>query len=117
MRQHVTLLGSLLVAQGILGLLAALVVLLSVAGGGVLSGDAEAMAVTGIVGLAVGGFLALLALPSLIAGIGLLSRKRWGRIFALVVCILSLLHLPLGTALGIFGIYVLTRDDAAAQFA
>ncbi|MCB1163936.1 MAG: hypothetical protein R3C71_10635 [Candidatus Krumholzibacteriia bacterium] len=117
MRQNVTLLGSLLIAQGALGLLVALIVLVSVAGGGLLSGDADAMAVTSIVGLSVGGFLALLALPSLIAGIGLLSHKRWGRIFALVVCVLSLLHLPLGTALGIFGIYVLTRDETAALFA
>jgi hypothetical protein len=36
-----------------------------------------------------------------VAGWGLMERTEWGRIVAIVAAILSLFHLPLGTALGI----------------
>jgi hypothetical protein len=41
------------------------------------------------------------------AGAGLLDYKPWARWLALAVCILSLLHFPFGTALGIYGLWVL----------
>lgn len=116
MRQHVTLLGALLIAHSALGLLIAAIVFISVAGGGLLSGDAEAMLITGTVATAVGGFFAFISLPGLIAGFGLLSFKPWARILALIVCILGLLHVPLGTALGIYGIWALTKEEAAELF-
>ncbi len=116
MRQHVTLLGALLIAHSILGLLIALIVFISVAGGGLLSGDAEAMMITGTVATVIGGFFALISLPGLIAGIGLLSLKPWSRILAMIVCVLTLIHIPLGTALGIYGLWALAKDESAALF-
>jgi hypothetical protein len=41
------------------------------------------------------------------AGVGLLQRTEWGRIAAIVSAFLSLLHPPLGTALGIWTLIVL----------
>lgn len=115
MRQHVTLLGAFLIAHSALSLIIAMVLFVSIAGGGMLSGDATAMAITGTVAAVLAGFFILLALPGLIAGIGLLRRQSWARILALIVCILGLLNIPIGTALGIYGIYVLTRDETVAQ--
>jgi len=115
MRQHVTLLGAFLIAHSVLSLIVAMVLFVSIAGGGLLSGDAAAMAITGTVAAVLAGFFILLALPGLIAGIGLLRRQGWARILGLIVCILGLLEVPIGTALGIYGIYVLTRDETMAQ--
>lgn len=115
MRQHVTLLGAFLIAHSALSLLLAMILFISIAGGGMLSGDATAMAITGTLAAVLGGFFVLLALPGLIAGIGLLRGKKWARVLGLIVCILSLVNIPLGTALGIYGIWVLTRDETAAQ--
>jgi hypothetical protein len=42
-----------------------------------------------------------------IAGWGLLERTQWGRIVAIVAAILSLIHIPLGTALGIATMVIL----------
>ena len=42
-----------------------------------------------------------------VAGWGLLERTQWGRIVALVAAILSLVRLPLGTALGIATLIIL----------
>lgn len=115
MRQHVTLLGAFLIAHSALSLIIAMVLFVSIAGGGMMSGDATAIAITGTVAAVLAGFFILLALPGLIAGIGLLRRQSWARILALIVCILGLLNIPIGTALGIYGIYVLTRDETTAQ--
>lgn len=47
------------------------------------------------------------SLPSLIGGIGLLKGRSWARTLVLVVSFFNLLAFPLGTALGVYGIYVL----------
>ncbi len=116
MRQHVTLLASLLIAHSALGLIVAIIVFISVAGGGMLSGDAEAMFITSTVATVIGGFLTLLALPGLLAGFGLIGRKPWARILGMIVSILSLPSVPLGTALGIYGIWVLAKEETAQLF-
>lgn len=42
-----------------------------------------------------------------VAGWGLLEHAPWGRVMAMIVAFLSLLHFPLGTALGIWTLVVL----------
>ena len=51
------------------------------------------------------------SLPGIISGIGLIFKKPWARISSLIVCILSLLSIPFGTCIGIYGIYVLMQDE------
>ena len=53
------------------------------------------------------------AAASLIAGWGLLQREPWGRILALVVGFISLFNVPIGTALGVYTLWVLlpARSD------
>lgn len=53
-----------------------------------------------------------LALVPLVAGIGVLRRRRWGRTLGFVAAAVSLLSFPLGTALGVYTFWVLTRADA-----
>jgi hypothetical protein len=64
--------------------------------------------------LTVIGFLVLAkAAASVIAGLGLLQREPWGRTLALVVAFISLFNIPIGTALGVYTLWVLlpTRSD------
>lgn len=53
------------------------------------------------------------AAASLIAGLGLLQREPWGRALALVVGFISLFNIPIGTALGVYTLWVLlpARSD------
>jgi hypothetical protein len=51
-----------------------------------------------------------------VAGYGLLRRRAWGRILALVVGFLGLVDFPLGTAIGIYTFWVLLQDSAADYF-
>jgi hypothetical protein len=54
--------------------------------------------------------LVFLTLPSLIAGIGLLTKQDWGLTMAMIVGCLKLFSFPIGTAIGIFAIYVYFED-------
>jgi hypothetical protein len=50
------------------------------------------------------------ALPTLIAAFGLLTKKSWGVTFALIVGCIKLFSFPIGTALGIYSIWIYSED-------
>ncbi len=62
-------------------------------------------------------FLAVFSAPEIIGGIGLLRRKEWGRIVVLVVSFFNLINFPLGTALGIYSIIILLKEESVRLFA
>jgi hypothetical protein len=61
----------------------------------------------------IGGLILVKAAVGFIAGWGLLQREEWGRVVALVVGFVSLFNVPIGTALGIYTLWVLlpTQSD------
>ena len=69
-----------------------------------------------LVGTTVGLLMAALGLPGVIAGYGLLTRKPWARILAIVVGILNLVNVPVGTAIGLYTLWVLTQPAATEYF-
>ena len=73
--------------------------------------DATANVVLSYIGTIAGSILILISIPAIIAGIGLIYRKSWSRILALVICVIKLFNIPFGTALGAYGIWVLMQDD------
>ena len=58
-----------------------------------------------------------IALPSLIAGWGLLNGKGWAMALALIVGCLRLFSFPIGTAIGIYTIWVYVEDNRLKQAA
>ena len=117
MEKHVTFVGALRIGLGALGILAAMTVFAVVVGGGVISGDREAIRITAIVGPVVAFFLVVLSVPGIIGGIGLLKCKPWARFLVLILAVLDLFNIPIGTALGIYTIWVLMRDETVQLFA
>ncbi len=81
---------------------------------GTVVNDATANLVLSSVGMFIGTILLVISIPSIIAGIGLIYRKSWSRILALVICVIKLFSIPFGTALGIYGIWVLMKDESIA---
>jgi hypothetical protein len=47
----------------------------------------------------------------------LLKYKSWARYLVLVLAILDLLNIPIGTAIGVYSIWVLAQDETAKMFA
>ena len=117
MDQHVKIVAILSIIFGVLMALLGLALFGIIAGAGVASGEQEALLVTGSVGMLVGGLFVILALPSIIGGIGLLKQRNWGRILILIVAALSLLNFPFGTAYGIYAFWVLMNDQTRPLFA
>ena len=116
MNTHVKVVGWLYIIMSALDLLAAACLSSLIFGGGLISQDQTAMAVTGIVSLVCGGLLLLLAIPGLIVGIGLLKFKEWARILGIILSVLNLLNFPLGTALGIYALIILLNDETTPLF-
>ena len=74
-------------------------------------GDATANMALSYIGVGVGSVLLVISIPAIIAGVGLVYRKAWSRILALIICVIKLFNLPFGTALGVYGIWVLMQDE------
>jgi hypothetical protein len=124
MRDHIRLLGALYIALGVLGLLGALVALVIFGGVAGLIGTAGAddpgagvvASLIGLFGSLLFLLLVVLSIPDIVAGLGLLSFRPWARVLALVLSALNLLHLPFGTALGVYGLWVLMSERSNALF-
>jgi hypothetical protein len=52
----------------------------------------------------------------IVTGWGLLERQLWARPLALILGILSLLHFPFGTVLGIYTLWVLMPQQSEQEY-
>jgi len=111
---HVKVVAVLHILSGVLGLISVVVIfaLFGVAGGIVISqGEPGAATVIGMVALLIGGFLAVLALPEIIGGWGLLAQKEWARVLVIVLGVLHVVNFPFGTALGVYTLWALLSKE------
>lgn len=123
MAQHVKVLGILHIALGALSVLAGIGLLLIMGGiAGIVGWTAHAedsIIAVPILG-GIGGFLfvilTLLGLPGIIAGWGLLSFRPWARILTIILSAFDLLNVPFGTALGVYGFWVLLSVEGERLF-
>ncbi len=122
MREHIRILAILNIVLGALGLLA-VIAICGVAGiAGIIAGHLPvirpfAIPILGVILAAVCLVVLVLSLPGIIAGIGLLNLRPWARTLAIVLSVLNLVHVPLGTALGIYGLWVLLQEETERIFA
>jgi hypothetical protein len=112
MKKHIQLLGILHLVYSGLGIFVAVAVFSILVGVGWISQDETAMGVLSTIGILVAIFFAVLAIPGIIAGIGLLKFQSWARILAIIIGCLELFHFPLGTALGVYTLWVLLNDES-----
>jgi len=123
MQTHIKVLGVVYLAFGGCMLLAALFLALAMGGAASIVGAtaephdaAIAIPILGIAGTALVTFLGLFAVPSLVTGYGLLTFKPWSRVVGIVLSAISLIHIPLGTLVGIYGLWVLLNKETERLF-
>jgi hypothetical protein len=58
----------------------------------------------------------VVSVVGIVAGAGVLTRKRWGRVLMLVISFFNLLRIPVGTILGGYSIWVLMHDETIRLF-
>jgi hypothetical protein len=117
MDTHVKVLGFIYIIAGSILVVLGLALLGIVGGSGLISGDRQAIFVTGVVGTALAAFFIILSVPSIIAGIGLLKRREWARILTIILGVFHLFGFPIGTAIGVYTLYVLLNDQTKPLFA
>jgi len=123
MERHIRILGILHIVYAGFILLCGAIVLVVMGGiAGFLSASDRpvdtgvAPPILALIGVGVFVFLMLLSLPGIISGFGLLAHKEWARILTIVLSAFELLSVPLGTALGIYGLWVLLNREAEIAF-
>lgn len=117
MKQHVSFVGALHVGFGILGLLGALAVFIvfNFAQGFV---DVEPLAeeILSFLGGTISLVIMFFALLGIIGGIGLFSYKPWARVLVMIVSAINCLNIPIGTAKGVYSIWVLMQKETMELF-
>jgi hypothetical protein len=122
MRDHIRIVAILHIILGSLTILGALGVLAVFGGIATIIGasggrDAlPAVPIVGGIGAIICFILILIGVPGLIAGIGMLKFRPWARILGIIVSALDLVHIPLGTALGVYGLWALLSNEGAMLF-
>ena len=118
MDKHLHAVGLLFIMFGAQGVFISLTLLGAIVAGASLSGDAAAYSITLGVGLAlVAPFLFLEALK-IVGGIALLQHRSWARVPVLILSFISLFLIPpIGTAYGVYAIWVLMKDESARLLA
>ncbi|MFQ5926219.1 MAG: hypothetical protein ACE5MH_02165 [Terriglobia bacterium] len=121
MQQHVRILGVLLLFWGILAFGIYLLAVVAAGTVGVFLGKllgislSESAALPALV-VTLATVLSLASMLAIVAGVGLLQYREWGRVVALVVCALALLRPPFGTLVGIYGLWVLLSAEGEQHY-
>ena len=121
---HVKILAAFHIVFGLLGLMAALGVLVvfgGLAGAAGFAAESEpeawlAVPILSIIGSVLMLIVLTLSVPAIIGGWGLLKGKSWARILMIVLSALNLILIPIGTLLGIYGLWVLLSKDTELLF-
>jgi hypothetical protein len=123
MLTHVKVLGVLYLVMSGIGLLFALLIFFalgtaaSIVGMSASPEDAAiAIPILGITGTALSMLLLLLSLPGLVTGWGLLKLRPWARIVGIVLAVIGLVNFPIGTAVGVYALWVLLTKETERLF-
>ena len=115
MEKHVTVAGAMHLAVAAIGLIAIPIVLLALNGSGLaafLAGEPAVFLLLSGLGTLVSLLIVAVSLPSLIAGIGLLGQRSWGRASAGFATVVNLVNPPFGPFLAVSTLWVLLKSDS-----
>ena len=117
MRQHVSFVGALHIGFGLLGVAGALAIFFGFQFLFQLVEDEPiAQNVLSLIGNTIGLILLFISTLGVIGGIGLFSYRPWARILVMIVSALNCLNVPVGTAKGIYSLWVLMQPETIELF-
>ena len=113
---HLKIVAYIRIGVGGLFLLGAIFLFLICTIPGIAIGDHETLAILVASGTVLALLPLVLAVWGFAGGIGLLKRRRWARIIVLISGALDLFAFPVGTAIGIYTIWVLMQKETIRLF-
>ena len=114
--RHIKILAILFIAMGVISTLVSLVCLVLVLVGLVFEGDPKAFMIVGDMWTVYATLVMSISIPGIIVGYGLLKRYHWARIGSIIFAVLSLADIPVGTAIGIYALWVLLKPETVLLF-
>ncbi len=120
MESHIKVLGILYIVLGIMGLIGGLIVLTIFLGSGIVGGVAsDEPGITFLIGgfgVIISSVILITSLPGIFAGYGIYKKQSWGRVLGIILGIINLPGIPIGTALGIYALWVLLSEESKLIF-
>ena len=112
-QEHLPILGAVYTVVGVLNLIMAVIIFAVIGAQATLSGNTRAVmdTMTSDVRLVFASVCLLAGLLTLIGGLGLRKQKSWAWGLVWVLACMSLLSAPIGTILGAYALWVLTRSE------
>ncbi len=121
MDRHITLLGILYLCYHIATLVAAFITWITFIGIGLISSSVlenvlefipyMPLGTLSMIGWLISALLLVVSLPGFIAGYGLIKFKPWSRMLAMIIAVFNLFSFPVGTALGVYALWVLLNPE------
>jgi hypothetical protein len=108
---HIKILGILYIISGILAVFGGTLIILLFTVIGIAAGEVRALPILAVLATVLGSLLLTIGVAKLICGWGLLARKRWSRVFGIIMAIIGLINIPFGTALGIYALWILFKPE------
>ncbi len=117
MKQHVSFVGALHIGFGLLGLAGAMAIFFGFQFlFELVEQEPIAQKVLTYVGNAAALILLFFSSLGIIGGIGLFSYRPWARILLIIVSAMNCLNVPVGTAKGVYSIWVLMQPETIELF-
>ncbi len=117
-KNHVNLVAVLHIVFGALTIAGAIILmfLVQIAGHYIPEDETLAREIVGSIGYLLAGIIAFFGLFDLLAGASLYSYKQWSRIIVIIISAINCLNIPIGTAKGVYSIWVLMQPEVQELF-
>lgn len=109
MEKHMNILGWLYIGINLLFIVLAVVLFFSFRFVGQVVEGETAFYLSRAFATGVAIFFTLISIPGIIVGIGLLKRRSWAEVIALVLGLINIFNVPIGTILGVYTLWVILK--------
>ena len=117
MKKHVTVVGVIHIAFGVLGLIGALTVFFALHfARGFVSNEEIPEMVLSMLAISLPLLIGFMSTLGLVGGIGLLAYKNWARYMVIIVAAIGCINIPIGTMKGVYSLWVLLQDETVKLF-
>jgi len=76
----------------------------------------ELLDIVPVVLIVIGAIVLVVSIVAIIGSVGVMRRQEWARIVLIIVSFFNLIRVPLGTALGVYTLWVLLNDEIVRLF-
>ncbi len=116
MKSHITAVGVIQIAFGILNILSGLFLILAFSFIESFIPDPEVLKILSFITIPLEILLCFFGVLMVTGAFGLLAYKKWGRILTLIMGALGMLNIPIGTLKGVYIIWTLVQQETLELF-